>query len=166
MIFTIHKGHSYFWGRHFTFYTDHAALTYICTQPKLNPMITNWFEELLGYDMSIHHRPRVLNILPDHLSRLYPVQNTQYYPVLAKSSALSPDVPTVENRPGNYIKPIELIEDFEEPLDSYRQELLLKSHLLGHFGAEAIVQDFIRYILIINNKRTTTKESRRCELDV
>ena len=86
MIFTIRKGHSYFWGRRFTFYTDHAALTYIRTQPKLNAMITNWFEELLGYDMTIHHRPGVLNILPDHLSRLYPVQNTQYYPVLANLS--------------------------------------------------------------------------------
>ena len=141
MIFTICKGHSYFWGRRFTFYTDHAALTYIRTQPKLNAMITNWFEELLGYDMTIHHRPGVLNILPDHLSRLYPVQNTQYYPVLAKSASIVTDIPTVSNKPVDYIEPINLIEDFEEPLDEYRQDILLKSHLLGHFGADAIVQD-------------------------
>jgi len=84
LIFTIRKGHTYFWGRHFNFYTDHAALTYIRTQTKLNAMILNWFDELIDYDVTIHHRPGVLNILPDHLSRLYPAENKQYFHLVSR----------------------------------------------------------------------------------
>lgn len=51
-------------------------------------MILNWFDELVDFNVTIHHRPGVLNILPDHLSRLYPKENRQYYNESVRSTRL------------------------------------------------------------------------------
>jgi len=59
IVFALRKFHYYVWGTRFTLYTDHAALTYLHTQPRLNPMLTGWYELIFDYDFAIHHRPGV-----------------------------------------------------------------------------------------------------------
>ena len=85
-------------------------------------MLINWLDELLNYDFEIIHRLGVLNILPDHLSRLYPDENKEYTRLLATRN-----------------KEIQELEH-KEQLDAEHRDLLEKQHLPGHFGADAIVQ--------------------------
>ncbi|PRP77006.1 putative Reverse transcriptase [Planoprotostelium fungivorum] len=111
LIYVIRKGRNYFYGAHFEFYTDHAALTYIHSQPKLHPM----------YNFTINHRPGILNILPDTLSRLYPEANRQYY-VINRRVKIAPHSTTT------------IVEDKDDQL-----KMLEEKHLLGHFGATAMI---------------------------
>ena len=60
-------------GCRFTLFTDHAALQYIFTQPKLTPMLENWVDKLLELPFDVVHIPGIVNVLPDCLSRLYPM---------------------------------------------------------------------------------------------
>ena len=43
IIFALKSFREYIFGRHFTLYTDHSALTYILTQEKTNHMIDAWY---------------------------------------------------------------------------------------------------------------------------
>lgn len=145
LIWVIRKGHTYFWGNHFTFYTDHAALTYYQTQKKLNSMILNWLDELLDYNFTVVHRPGVLNILPDHLSRLYPAYSREYDYCIRRVTAPCVDKNgTVDGNwddTGPTRQPRQVIwDEFEEPTEEHRKGLLEKQHLLRHFGADTIVQ--------------------------
>ncbi|KAH9263439.1 hypothetical protein BASA83_013165 [Batrachochytrium salamandrivorans] len=79
IVFALGKFHYYIWGSHFDLFTDHRALTFIFSQKNLNPMIINWLEILLYYPFSIHHRPGILNILPDTLSCLFPARKELHY---------------------------------------------------------------------------------------
>ncbi|PRP73277.1 hypothetical protein PROFUN_16521, partial [Planoprotostelium fungivorum] len=121
LIYVIRKGRNYFYGAHFEFYTDHAALTYIHSQPKLHPMVIAWFDELAEYNFTINHRPGILNILPDTLSRLYPEANRQYY-VVNRRVKIAPDSTTT------------IMEEKDDQL-----KMLEEKHLLGHFGATAMI---------------------------
>ncbi|GJJ71586.1 hypothetical protein EMPS_03936 [Entomortierella parvispora] len=79
IVFALTKFHYYLWGRHFTLYTDHRALTFIHSQKELNSMLTGWHETILSYDFTVEYRPGVMNVLPDHLSRLFPASiQTRY----------------------------------------------------------------------------------------
>jgi transposase InsO family protein len=75
---------------------------------------------------------------------LYPAENKQYYPLGVKSVKVTDvtneatDIPTV-SRP-KPVNGLDLITEFDEPLEEYRQNLLEKEHLMGHFGAEALIQ--------------------------
>ena len=118
MVWTLRKGRNYFWGAHFNFFTDHAALTYIQTQPNLNAMTLNWFDEFAEFNMSIFHRPGILNILPDALSRLYPITQS----------------------PVKFARRLDVVDHYNTVDDVDQQKtMLLEAHLLGHFGADAIV---------------------------
>jgi hypothetical protein len=121
LIYVIRKGRNYFYGAHFEFYTDHAALTYIHSQPKLHPMVIAWFDELAEYNFTINHRPGILNILPDTLSRLYPDANRQYY-ILNRRVKITPD------------KSATIVETEDDQL-----KMLEEKHLLGHFGTTAMI---------------------------
>ena len=120
LIFTLRKGRNFFYGVPFQFYTDHAALTHYRTQVHLSPMIIRWFDELAEFDITINHRPGILNILPDHISRLYPKIN-RTYDVQARA--------------------IRQISQCEEPSKDLRPNILQSAHLLGHFGADAMVHN-------------------------
>jgi hypothetical protein len=85
--------HDFVWGRHFTLYTDHQALTNIWTQPHFNNTYAGWILELSDLSFDIKHIPGDTNIVPDILSRLYEDQkwgiNTQGPPAIP-----CPDLPT------------------------------------------------------------------------
>jgi hypothetical protein len=72
IVFALQKFHCWIYGRSFTLFTDHQALVYMHSQRTLNPLLAGWLEILLDYDFSVVHRPGVRNVLPDHLSRLFP----------------------------------------------------------------------------------------------
>ncbi|KAH6586771.1 hypothetical protein BASA61_006448 [Batrachochytrium salamandrivorans] len=115
---------------------DHRALTFIFSQKNLNPMIINWLEILLSYSFSIHHRPGILNILPDTLSRLFPARKDYITNnVLTNhSSAISHHpVPTDFAEPPSDVVP-----------ESERQGEIELSHLKGHFGVKATLLDLIK----------------------
>ena len=72
IVFALKKFHKFLWGNHFTVYTDHKALTYLHTQKYTNPMMNNWFDTILDYNFDVIHLKGIDNVLPDHLSRLFP----------------------------------------------------------------------------------------------
>src|ERR1700748_1915826 len=72
IVFALQKFHYDLWGSRFTLYTDHRALTFLHTQKQLNAMMVGWLDILLEFSFDIIHRPGILNVLPDHLSRLFP----------------------------------------------------------------------------------------------
>jgi len=54
-------------------YTDHKPLTYIL-DPKSaapNEVLARWLDVILKYSCEIRHRPGVLNVMPDTLSRMF-----------------------------------------------------------------------------------------------
>jgi hypothetical protein len=74
IVFALNKFHKYLWGNHFTLFTDHRALTYIHTQKIANPMMINWLDTILQYSFTVTHIPGMTNVLPDALSRLFPLE--------------------------------------------------------------------------------------------
>ncbi|SAL96875.1 hypothetical protein [Absidia glauca] len=74
IVFALNKFHKYVWGNHFTLFTDHKALTYIHTQKYQNTMMINWCDTILQYNFTVAHIPGMRNVLPDALSRLFPVE--------------------------------------------------------------------------------------------
>jgi len=101
IIYACKKFHYYLWGRKFTLYTDHKPLTYIHEQKELPQIIADWRETLLNYDFQCIHRPGLLNIIPDALSRAFPDELWQYEerskPV-RKSKGFGPQVSAVSTR--------------------------------------------------------------------
>ncbi|EIE78251.1 hypothetical protein RO3G_02955 [Rhizopus delemar RA 99-880] len=150
VVYALKKFHKYLWGNHFTLYTDHKALTYLHTQKIANVMLINWLDTLLKYDFNVVHLPGIDNILPDTLSRLYEIEN----PVnelggdnarLLNRTAIK--LPSIND--GEYITPA----DSEE-----RKELLLKEHLKGHFGSDAIYHALKRKGIYWNNLKEEAVE--------
>jgi transposase InsO family protein len=71
VIVALQAFHNYLYGAHFVLYTDHKALTALFTSHRLSYVLESWLDTLLQYDFEVRHLMGVLNILPDHLSRLY-----------------------------------------------------------------------------------------------
>ena len=68
----LRRFHPLIWGRPgLVVETDHRPLTYMYSSEKLSPPLQQWLDVLLDYDFKIEHRPGILNVLPDALSRLY-----------------------------------------------------------------------------------------------
>ena len=138
IVFALNKFHQYLWGRHFTLHTDHKALVYIHTQKGLNAMLNKWLDTLLDYDFTIEHLPGMDNVLPDSLSRLFPVAKELVGGNLdkVKSSGYLSKEKVTRAASIAYLKENKM----EPPTEKEKQELLEKAHLFGHFGAEAIVK--------------------------
>ena len=127
IIFALNKFHQFLWGNPFTLYTDHKALVYIHSQENMNPMMTKWLDTLLDYTFTVVHLPGTSNVLPDYLSRLFPVESRLEGGDDGDALLLN--------------RSVELsgVDRMEPPVED-RQDLLNKAHLFGHFGAEAIVK--------------------------
>jgi transposase InsO family protein len=128
VIFALEKFRYYIYGTRFTLLTDHKALTYIFTQKQTNPALKRRLGILLDYDFNVIHLPGILNILPDRLSRLYdadPSQQELEYTVWSAEAV-----------------PIELMDpSIQDPVPEDQRTLSLnRAHLMGHFGANAMVK--------------------------
>ncbi|GJJ75509.1 hypothetical protein EMPS_07867 [Entomortierella parvispora] len=130
IVFALTKFHYYLWGRHFTLYTDHRALTFIHSQKELNSMLTGWHETILSYDFTVEYRPGVMNVLPDHLSRLFPASIQTRY----------------DSNHGHIVNAyMHIMQNKDTMLEvvhgkKKQDDILNKTHALGHLGANAMVR--------------------------
>ena len=64
--------HYYVWGRNdLVIITDHKPLTYLFSATHLSPAVSGWLDIILDYNFKIVHRPGLLHVVPDQLSRMY-----------------------------------------------------------------------------------------------
>ncbi len=71
LVYCLRKFHSFIWGRTITAITDHKPLIHILGQRQLTVALQQWLDVILDYNLRIIHRPGVLHVLPDALSRMY-----------------------------------------------------------------------------------------------
>lgn len=67
--------HTFVWGRmDNVLHTDHKPLTWMLQSVDLSQALQQWLDVILDYRFEIRHRPGILNVLPDALSRMYASQ--------------------------------------------------------------------------------------------
>jgi len=72
LVYCLRKFHEYVWGQPDTIvFTDHKPLTYLFSQKELPVPLQQFVDHILDYSFELHHRPGILNVLPDALSRMY-----------------------------------------------------------------------------------------------
>ncbi len=72
ILYSLRQFRPYVWGRNdLVVYTDHKPLTFVLTSPSLSNVVHGWFDEMSEYNFKIIHRPGILNVVPDALSRMY-----------------------------------------------------------------------------------------------
>lgn len=72
IVYCLRQFHVYIWGRSdLVVYTDHKPLTHMKESPTLSQPLQQWFDVIQDYSFEIRHRPGILNVLPDALSRMY-----------------------------------------------------------------------------------------------
>lgn len=156
--FALTKFHYYLKGRKFTLFTDHRALTFLFTQKQPSIVMAGWQDIILEFDFNIVYRPGVLNVLPDHLSRLFP---SSLWPQPHASHASSSDTATFRaSSPHHPLQPephtlpgenitvcyTHIMEDDDlkrtraEVPESKRQAVLSETHDMGHPGAHKMIQ--------------------------
>ena len=63
---------TYVWGRRdLVIFTDHKPLTHMKESPALSQPLQQWLDVLNDYSFEIKHRPGILNVIPDALSRMF-----------------------------------------------------------------------------------------------
>lgn len=166
IIFTLRKFHYYLWGRRFTLFTDHKPLTFLMDQDNLNNILAEWKETIFSYDFQIVHRPGILNIIPDALSRAFPDElweerkmseikaSKKYNAAMASPQAetidsadfalqMSPEglklAEGIQLPDKPFMHFTHEADDRQVPAKSSRKEILNKTHSFGHLGATAMV---------------------------
>lgn len=72
ILYSLRQFRPYIWGRNdLVVYTDHKPLTFVLSSPSLSSTVHGWFDELSEYNFKVIHRPGILNVVPDALSRMY-----------------------------------------------------------------------------------------------
>lgn len=98
IVFTLIRFRFYLLGREFTHYTDHNALTWLFELHDDNRTINTWVDTIMEYPgMKVVYLPGILNVIPDHLSRLY--MGVKYLEKADQpSSSVTSEEECVENR--------------------------------------------------------------------
>ena len=78
VVYCLRQFHSYIWGHKLVIITDHMPLVYILTSSRLAHALQQWLDVILDYQFTIKHRPGILHVLPDSLSRLYEASYRQH----------------------------------------------------------------------------------------
>src|SRR3982074_1874784 len=89
---------------------------------------------LFSYTFTSIHCPGILNILPDHLSQIFPSSFLEGRIIVDKATIINKiwiDMDIILQVDTSHLKIPEIKE---------RHTLLHEKHLLGHFGSDAIVQ--------------------------
>ena len=84
IIYCLRQFHSYIWGYKFVLITDHLPLVYLLTSSRLAHALQQWLDVVLDYSFIIKHRPGILHVLPDSLSRLYELNYSDTWGVPSK----------------------------------------------------------------------------------
>lgn len=131
------KCHNFIWGRHFTLIIDYKALMYTLKQANPHAMLLHYFDTIISYDFDVVHCPGVENVLPDAMSRLYPVQQ------LAISSSTAVTVnQLITISPRAALKKIKGLV-FVDSRDEWRA-ILEREHQKGCFGTDIVVENVIK----------------------
>ena len=137
IVIAIQACRHWIYGTKFTLYTDHQALTYLFTQKHMNYMMLDWLDFLLDYNFLIVHRPGILMVLPDALSRMYSSAMGGGDPKDPKILSLA----SVEltSHPDKELKDF-INQRFDKKfLEPHHQAAFLEQiHSKGHFGAEEL----------------------------
>ena len=78
-ICSLDKWHNYLSGIHFTWETDHKALTQLNKKAQINKRCERWRLKILEYDFTVKYIPGPMNSMPDYLSRS-PVEDAEEDP--------------------------------------------------------------------------------------
>ena len=70
MVYALQKFRHYLLGGHFKMFTDHFALKYLVNKSVLGGKICQWILLFQEFDFEIVAKPLILNVGPDHVSRL------------------------------------------------------------------------------------------------
>ena len=71
VVYCMRQFHQYIWGHQLVIITGHKPLVYIKTSVQLAHALQQWLDVILDYHFTIKHRPGILHVLPDALSRMY-----------------------------------------------------------------------------------------------
>jgi len=91
-------------------------------------MMTGWHQLIADYTFEIRHRPGIKNTLPDHLSRFFDQFDCTAEDKKPTTLALKASSLFHSSNP-----------DYAAPPEKERSSILEHHHLLGHFGANALV---------------------------
>jgi transposase InsO family protein len=120
LLFALHSFHDYVYGQQFIVYTDHKALSYMHTQPKLNRILSNWLDTILLYDFELRHLPGHMNDIADALSRAHQSSWGLYTPPTSSS-----------------FTSVNKVIISEDQLTLVKQQLI-DIHNFGHFGEKSV----------------------------
>lgn len=94
ILFALSKFHNYLYGKRFTLFTDHRALTFLFDHRNRSLYLAHWAATLFQYDFEIIHRPGIRMVLPDALSRIYPDNLwSSHTPAAPELNALASEAP-------------------------------------------------------------------------
>ncbi len=154
VVYALRKFHVYVWGQpDVVIFTDHKPLTYLLEQKELSPAVQQWLDVLLDYQFEIRYRAGKLNILPDHLSRLYVdeykgkpwgVPNGWKLPESSSEGGVGIAAIGIDSYPES--------PNFFSPTDSSSQ-LLGKKMMLNHHHSQKLKS----MLLKLNKKNVTSK---------
>jgi hypothetical protein len=70
VVFVFEKFRSYIVNLKVIVYTDHAAIKYLLAKKDAKPRLIRWILLLQEFDVEIHDKKGVKNVVADHLSRI------------------------------------------------------------------------------------------------
>jgi hypothetical protein len=70
VVFAFEKFKSYIVNSKVIVYTDHATIKYLLDKKDAKPRLIHWILLLQKFDVEIHAKKGVENVMADHLSRL------------------------------------------------------------------------------------------------
>ena len=149
IVFALARFRHFIYGRHFTLYTDHHALAHLRTQPHLNAMMQNWYDEVRAYDFDAIHRPGIHNILPDRLSRLYPQPKAEGggasgKPADNKHNARKPAQPRITVRKATTTLATDQRPLYTKPPSDQRPDIIRRHRHRGHLGVKTTADSLAR----------------------
>jgi transposase InsO family protein len=72
LVYCLRQFRTYIWGRTDTrVITDHKPLQFLLTSPNISIPVQLWLDVILDFCFEVEHRPGILNVIPDTLSRMY-----------------------------------------------------------------------------------------------
>ena len=164
IVFAVTKFRNWLYAQRFTLFCDHSALSYLFTGKHESRMLNYWAYILCEYNFAIVHRPGLLNVLPDALSRLYDQPS-----IIGPSSQLNLiDVDIPSQQTVSQLKTF-IDERFDKvcPTPDQRPPILEQAHALNHLGADALfkhiwTQGFFWSSLMKDCKKTVS-QCRICQ---
>jgi hypothetical protein len=148
IVFCLRQFHAYVWGRNdLVIYTDHKPLIHMLTSKELSSSLKQWLDVILDYQFTIEHRPGVLNTIPDTLSRIHSASYPDAWGVpaslppsvrLGEGISISDTTEVLSVSSAGVIAHEMELRGKITPADSDKADLIVKEHLFGHFGREAI----------------------------